>query len=102
MTERIKCVVPHCRRTASKERFPTAEEIICGKHWRMIPREVRDVRAKLKRRSRKISRLMLRRKLREKPKIDVQLHSIDCLIHRRWVKNWEACKRAAVEAAGGI
>ena len=40
MTGRIPCIVPGCRRTApyNGEYGP---EIICGKHWRGVPRHLR-------------------------------------------------------------
>lgn len=41
--DRIACLVPFCRRTASRARFPTATEIVCGRHWRMCPRRLRRI-----------------------------------------------------------
>lgn len=32
--DRIPCVVPGCRRTAPKEKYPPGTLIMCGKHWR--------------------------------------------------------------------
>lgn len=43
---RIPCSVPFCGRTASRERFPDASEIICGKHWRMADKKVRRFKTK--------------------------------------------------------
>lgn len=35
--DRIPCVVIGCGRTASKEWAGNDTEIICGKHWRIVP-----------------------------------------------------------------
>ena len=41
--DRIPCVVPFCRRTAPRAKFPDASEIICGKHWRMARKSRRRI-----------------------------------------------------------
>jgi len=40
---RIPCIVDGCRRTAAREKHPHATEIICGKHWQIIPRMKRAI-----------------------------------------------------------
>lgn len=39
--DRIPCVVPGCRRTAPKDKYPPRTIIICGKHWRNLNRAER-------------------------------------------------------------
>lgn len=34
MPARLRCCVPHCRRTTDREEFKTW---LCGKHWKLIP-----------------------------------------------------------------
>lgn len=58
MSDRIPCLVPGCRRTAPRKKFPDAVELICGKHFRMLPKAVRDRRRDLKRRARRLERYM--------------------------------------------
>jgi len=41
MTERINCLVPFCRRTAAREKYPAATQIICGKHYRLADKRLR-------------------------------------------------------------
>ena len=80
--DRIPCCVPFCKRTASKERFPHADEIICGKHWRAVGRRTKWLyRA-------------VRRKLKRWPN-DEHYHDISS-------RNWQVCRREAIEAAAGL
>ncbi len=80
--DRIPCLVPFCRRTAARERFPEAEEIICGKHWRMSAWRTRKLY------------YGVRRKLRRWPN-DERLRRLE------W-RLWERCKRQILQAAGGL
>lgn len=45
-TDRLKCLVPHCRRTAPAGHFP---EWICQKHWSALPKADRRIYARAKR-----------------------------------------------------
>lgn len=72
MSERVRCSVPFCKRTF-KRQHPD-EVTICGKHWRLAPKQWRRRFTLFKRRGR------------------------PDLAH----KVWERCLRAACEAAGGI
>lgn len=38
---RVACCIPHCRRTAPKERHPDSSEIMCAGHWRMASKRAR-------------------------------------------------------------
>lgn len=47
---RLRCVVPDCGRTFKAEGH---EEIICGKHWRLADRRVRQLVTKVRRLARR-------------------------------------------------
>lgn len=48
MTERIRCLVPFCRRTTAAGRF---SEWVCGRHWRQVSRRLRTRYHRAKRRA---------------------------------------------------
>ena len=76
---RVACLVPFCRRTRGDRKgeapLQPDAEWICGEHWRAVPRRLKAIRARAERRGKSAE---ARRRL------------------------WAACKRAAIEAAGGI
>jgi len=49
MPDRIKCLIPHCRRTRPAGPLP---EWICSKHWSAIPKADRRIYARAKRKKR--------------------------------------------------
>ena len=51
MTGRQRCCVPGCGRTFKDEGH---QEIICGRHWRLADRRVRDLMTKVRRKARRI------------------------------------------------
>lgn len=52
--DRIPCEVPGCGRTAHrKPEYGSDIQIICGPHWRMAPRYMKDRYAKIRRAVRK-------------------------------------------------
>jgi hypothetical protein len=59
--DRIPCINPRCRRTAPAAKYEPGEEILCGKCWRSLPREIRDQRRMLERYERRIFRRVERR-----------------------------------------
>lgn len=90
MTGRLSCCVPHCRRTkpVSPEIveldvvvIDLAEEWVCSTHWRQVPVRLRRLHSAAKRR------------LRERRTVRFALVA---------GRIWERCKRAAIEAGGGI
>lgn len=86
MTDRIHCCVPFCRRTTAARLLPPGHtEWMCSEHWRVVPSRLKRRRAKL------------HRKL-AKSYIAITALRIEALDDRVWA----ACKRAAIEAAGGI
>lgn len=98
MTDRIPCVVPYCRRTASAFKFEGCTEIICGKHWRMAS-------ATARRRHSKLARAYPRR-FGENGFWEYPSGSADRLaavkLARIETKAWARCKKQAIEAAAGI
>jgi hypothetical protein len=97
VTERIKCLVPFCRRTVDGDRFAGCE-VICGKHWRMAS-------ATLRRRHSRLSR-RYRRKFGDSAYWTFPAGSaarIEALrLDRLLRKLWDRCKASAIEAAAGI
>jgi hypothetical protein len=79
--DRIPCVVPFCRRTAAREHFPDATEIICYKCGRLAPR------------ARKLWRALYRQAAKQGWRVSDRQH-------RRLDRVWESFKRAAILAAG--
>lgn len=79
---RLRCIVPFCRRTAARERFPGAAEFICGIHWRATPKRYRRLLRRIKRRW-------------DRGEKTATLLSLGDLV-------WTRLKRAAVEAAVGL
>ena len=69
MTGRINCLVPGCRRTIAAGTFT---EWICQRHWSAVPRDLRRVYARAKRRRKNLAALN---------------------------RIWSACSRRAVEIA---
>ena len=57
MTDRIACLVPGCRCTAPADKFPEGFEIICPKHWKLVPSALKRRYNQLRARRRKIQRL---------------------------------------------
>ncbi len=84
---RMHCLIPFCRCTRTRTaRDAAGTEWICAKHWRLVPRTVKDARtlaACRYRRTRMRDRLY--------PHIESALQGA-----------WRECKAAAIEAAGGI
>lgn len=84
VTDRISCVVPFCRRTT--KRLWETQEWVCGIHWRLVPREMRQ-------RLFKYRRLVNRMFTRGVPNQRAKARESD---------QWEKCKSAAIERAAGI
>jgi len=95
---RIPCCVPFCRRTFKAETDDPEEEVICGKHWRLAPKDKRRLRATLRRR--------YTRNFGDNPywiyppgsPQRILAVRLGTLIHKLWIR----CKAAAIERAGGL
>lgn len=90
MSDRLPCLVPHCRRTRRQEPDPVnvdgqifdlMEEWICPRHWPLVPAEARRIYSAAKRRLRK-------------------LQNQKCAAVA--ARLWRRCKREAIERAAGI
>lgn len=88
MSERIPCVVIGCKRTAPKEWAGEDTEIICGKHWRLVPASVR-------RRYSRLRRLHRKAVAANRP---IVIEELERMEHRLWGE----IKSSAIEAAVGI
>lgn len=84
--DRIPCVVPGCGRTAKRE--DRDREIICGPHYRLVPRWMR-------RRYRRLRRLMERAVSMNQPELIERIYPL-CLT------TWEKIKARSIEVAMGI
>lgn len=93
---RLSCCVPFCRRTFRNDKkgtpWPKGSTIMCGKHWRTGPADLRRRDKELRRLLRKIERLMDVKKARRLWRIVARWHD----------QNWHQCRRAIVERAVGI
>jgi hypothetical protein len=93
---RLACCIPFCRRTFRNDKastpWPKGSEVMCGKHYRLAPLELRQRDRKLKRLVRKIDRLMNGRK-----RFALRCRVIDW----QW-QCFNKIKQAVTERAGGI
>lgn len=97
MSDRLKCCVPFCRRTADAAKFKGCNEIICGKHGRMAPT--------LRLRYRK----MFRRYRKNLGGLEYWDHPAGSPLRIEGVrlarildKLWERYRRAVIERAAGL
>lgn len=101
MSARIACIVPHCRRTVSADKYPGCE-IICAKHWRLISRRTRASKARAERRHRKLVRLWERANGRRDAHASARLARIIHRSNSACGRAWTRCRVEAIEAAVGI
>lgn len=48
--DRTPCLIPGCRRTIKAQ--PPATEWVCGQHWRLVPKRMRDIYLRARRQRR--------------------------------------------------
>lgn len=94
---RIPCIVPYCRCTADARKFSADTEIICAKHWRLVPAETKARYRTVKRRAAKIWKLINDPRVVRKPGGAVYYQAQDAV-----QKCWARIKREAIERAAGI
>jgi hypothetical protein len=124
---RLHCLVPGCRRTRGQrkgeEPITGDEEWICSVHWKMVPRSLKSLRTKSRRRwDREVA--IAEHAYAEAGRIlqshmdgDGRFRSVDherlittsnTLRHARWARwrawrgIWRRMKRAAIEGGAGI
>jgi hypothetical protein len=102
--DRIPCCIPHCRRTAPREKFADSEEIICGRCWRRIPAARRHRHKQLEKRLAKLWRLYERdrRAGRITASRELDFDRVGSAAAAAFHRSWERMKQSAIEAAGGI
>ena len=95
---RIACCVPFCRRTAAEEKHPNCTEIICEKHWRLLPKPRRRVYTRVWRAwDRAVARQVEPGSYGNKADwIAARRAAMRC------ARLWRAMKRQIIEAAAGI
>ncbi|MPZ57604.1 MAG: hypothetical protein GEU91_14115 [Rhizobiales bacterium] len=60
-SDRIPCINPRCRRTASAEKYEAGEQIVCRACFRSLPQPIRDRYRQLRNRERRLLRHVERR-----------------------------------------
>jgi hypothetical protein len=94
---RLACCVPFCRRTFKQDRAGTpwneGAEVMCGKHFRILPAELRARKRKVRKLWRKANALAPETPHREK--------MIDVIGRWEW-DLWQLGKLQATEKAAGI
>lgn len=68
---RIPCLNPRCRRTADAAKFPPRTDIICGRCWKRVPPELKNLIKRQRSLMRRIERRQQR--LRNSPSNDVAI-----------------------------
>ncbi|GLK85698.1 hypothetical protein [Ancylobacter defluvii] len=101
---RLACCVPFCRRTRGVRKGETGlpSEWICGPHWAGVPRALK--------RRKSLNFRFIRREMRRQPLASQwwrlppgSAERIKAIgMWRVAGAIWDRCKRAAIEAAGGI
>lgn len=89
MTERIKCLTVSCRRTAPPGDGDS--EIICGKCWRLLPKELRGRYKSLRARQRRLERKIDRRVANGTISAD-RISAIADTLERQIDTNWHAIR----------
>lgn len=93
---RLACCIPFCRRTFRNDKkgtpWPEGSLVICGKHWRSGPGDLRRRNRELRRLHRRVRRLLDTRKRSR----------LEAVVSRWESDNWNRIRLAIVERAAGI
>jgi hypothetical protein len=97
---RTPCCIPFCGRTFKTEH--EGEEIICGKHWRLLPATMKARRRQLRRRLDRIERRG--RKLEREGKIRAarKAYRAHTTARDQWIDLWNRMKVFITESEAGI
>lgn len=99
MSDRIRCIVPECRRTAPKTRYPDCDQIICGRCWRTTEPKLRARYKQIGARFKRIDRLVTFKVIQQKPTLELQLTSIRLLHNALNDRMWRAlCEDAQMKS----
>lgn len=85
MSGRIPCINPTCRRTADAAKF-AGEEIVCGKCWKVLPKELTSRYRSIRRRGKAMARKAEKRIAKGEPasKFDAVFDRMDHHYHANW------------------
>lgn len=96
---RNPCIYPGCRRTFKCEPGePPGFEVVCGKHWKLVPKKLRDRHRALARRWRRVERLFARERRKGPqgpvgvPVFSQRMFVVDSQIRRLAGANWVAIR----------
>ena len=93
--DRIRCLVPACRRTAPKSRYPDSDEIICGRCWRTIEPALRRRYKQLRRREKFLRSKMQLKAEQAKPGYALRFRRLERAWFRSWNRMWHAIREDA-------
>lgn len=80
---RIPCFVDGCKRTAPADRFDPGTEIICGKHFKLVPKELIAKYRRYAKKRKLLIRLYAKRGI-ENPRLET--------LDRLEYENWQAIR----------
>ncbi len=92
MSERIKCAIPFCRRTAAADSVDPDTQIICGKHWLLVPKPLRSLHSRVKRKALKATE-------REPAQCTIAEQAFALRLLRMESRLWDRLVAAAAERA---
>jgi hypothetical protein len=87
-TDRIPCINPVCKRTASIEKYSAGEEIVCAKCWKKLPKALTDRYRALRRRDRQLGRLAKKRIAKGEP--ESRFVDTFMVLDSQMAANWSA------------
>lgn len=90
--DRIPCLNPRCRRTASRERYEQATTIVCRKCWRTVPVRLRVRDRQLRERQRRLLRL-LEKRARRGTINDARIDRLQHAFKTSFWSNWTAIRK---------
>lgn len=91
---RIPCINPTCKRTASVEKHPDSDEIICGKCFKALPAELRAEHQRCWREMNKWRRRITR------TSDEIRLHRMAMVLyraHEHLMANWSKIREHVIE-----
>jgi hypothetical protein len=90
MSERIPCINPSCRRTAAADKYGADAEIVCGKCFRTLPKQVADRYRSVRRRGKAMVRKAERRIAKGEP--EAKFYAVFDRMDHHYAVSWAAIK----------